>query len=324
MRRHERRTIHVVSHGPSCLDGVMAAATIKRFYADERVLTTLAANGDSDRVIQGLRLKPGSQPDEIWVTDLSWTSTETAAHLRQLLRGGARAYWIDHHRTAVARADAPEFDVPFTGRLLSEQYSAARLTFDFLKRMADENGDARGQALDDFFPFVAIADDHDRWIHQIPESPDWALAVQTLGGMESYREIARLSEPVMSRRLRAALEEGRLAMDRSLALANATMVERSLGNGLRVRTACCLGYSSEVASKLYEGQSQTVIALFDLRSLGVSLRRSADCKVDLSQLARHFGGGGHPAAAGFMVEDAKRAPAERLADLLGARLSAAS
>jgi nanoRNase/pAp phosphatase (c-di-AMP/oligoRNAs hydrolase) len=43
----------------------------------------------------------------------------------------------------------------------------------------------------------------------------------------------------------------------------------------------------------------------------------------LSQLARHFGGGGHPAAAGFMVEDAKRAPAERLADILGARLSAA-
>ena len=96
----------------------MAAATIKRFFVDERVLTTLAANGDSDRVIQGLRLKPGSQPDEIWITDLSWTSTETAAHLRQLLRGGARAYWIDHHRTAVARADAPEFDVPFTGRLL--------------------------------------------------------------------------------------------------------------------------------------------------------------------------------------------------------------
>src|SRR5260370_1433954 len=254
MRRHERRTIHVVSHGPSCLDGVMAAATIKRFYADERVLTTLAANGDSDRVIQGLRLKPGSQPDEIWVTDLSWTSTETAAHLRQLLRGGTLAYWI----------------------------------------------------------------------HQVPESPDWALAVQTLGGMESYREIARLSEPVMSRRLRAALEEGRLAMDRSLALANATMVERSLGNGLRVRTACCLGYSSEVASKLYEGQSQTGIALFDLRSLGVSLSRSAECKGRLLQLARHFGGAGHPAAAGFMVEDAKRAPAERLAHLLRARLSPAS
>ena len=46
-----------MSHGPSCLDGVMAAATIKRFYFEERVITMLAANGDSDRVIQGLRAK---------------------------------------------------------------------------------------------------------------------------------------------------------------------------------------------------------------------------------------------------------------------------
>ena len=48
---------------------------------------------------------------------------------------GARIYWIDHHRTAVSRADAPEFKVPFAAKVLSEQYSAARLTFNFLKKM---------------------------------------------------------------------------------------------------------------------------------------------------------------------------------------------
>jgi oligoribonuclease NrnB/cAMP/cGMP phosphodiesterase (DHH superfamily) len=299
----------------------MAAAAIRRFYNGERVHTTLAANGDSDRVIQAARVKPRASTQEIWITDLSWTSTETAAHLRNLVQSGARLYWIDHHRTAVARADAPEFDVPFTGRVLSEDYSAARLTFNFLKEMATRAGDERKvSAYESFFPFVAIADDHDRWIHQIPGSSDWALAVQTLGGIESYREIIRLSEPVMSRRLRIALELGRGAMDKSLEVAHTTMIERSLGNGLRVRTACCIGYSSEVASRLYEGQSRTVIALFDLRSLGVSLRRSADCKVDLSELARHFGGGGHAAAAGFAVSEVKRAPAERLADILGSQL----
>ena len=124
----------------------------------------------------------------------------------------------------------------------------------------------------------------------------------------------------MSRRMRIALEAGKKAMNKSLELANATMVDRPLGNGLRIRTACCMGYSSEVASKLYEGQSSTVIALFDLRSLGVSLRRSTDCDVDLSVLAHQFGGGGHPAAAGFAIAEAKRAPAERLAEVLGDRL----
>ena len=37
-------------------------------------------------------------------------------------------------------------------------------------------------------------------------------------------------------------------------------------------------------------------------------------------LAHQFGGGGHAAAAGFAIADAKRAPAERLAEILGDRL----
>jgi len=297
----------------------MAAAAIKRFFTEERVITTLAANGDSDRVIQSLRAKGGD--DEIWITDLSWTTTQTAEHLTNLVRNGVRLYWIDHHRTAVSRATAPEFEVPFTGRLLSEEFSAARLAFNYLKELAEERGEqSRLPEFEKFFPFVAIADDHDRWIHQVPESADWALAVQTLGGIDSFREITKLKEPTMSRRMRIALEAGKKAMNKSLELANATMVDRPLGNGLRIRTACCMGYSSEVASKLYEGQSSTVIALFDLRSLGVSLRRSTDCDVDLSVLAHQFGGGGHPAAAGFAIAEAKRAPAERLAEVLGDRL----
>ena len=187
--------------------------------------------------------------------------------------------------------------------------------------MARHSGDEdHSRSYENFRPFAELADDHDRWIHRVPGSADWALAVQTLGGIESYREIIRLREPMMSRKLKAALEIGRSAMGKSLEVANATMVERPLGNGLRVRSACCIGYSSEVASRLYEGQNRTIIALFDLRSLGVSLRRSADCAVDLSELARYFGGGGHPAAAGFAVDELKRAPAERLAQLLGERL----
>jgi oligoribonuclease NrnB/cAMP/cGMP phosphodiesterase (DHH superfamily) len=297
----------------------MAAAAIKRFFTEERVIATLAANGDSDRVIQSLRAKGGD--DEIWITDLSWTTTKTAEHLTNLVRNGVRLYWIDHHRTAVSRATAPEFEVPFTGRVLSEEFSAARLAFNYLKDLAAERGEqSRLPEFEKFFPFVAIADDHDRWIHQVPESADWALAVQTLGGVDSFREITKLTEPVMSKRMRIALEAGKRAMNKSLELANTTMVDRPLGNGLTIRTACCLGYSSEVASKLYEGQSSTIVALFDLRSLGVSLRRSTDCDVDLSILAHQFGGGGHAAAAGFAIAEAKRAPAERLAEILGDRL----
>jgi oligoribonuclease NrnB/cAMP/cGMP phosphodiesterase (DHH superfamily) len=318
MPKRNAPTINVISHGPSCLDGVMAAAVIRRFHPEARVHTVLAANGDSDRLIQESRPKGDNKLDELWITDLSWTSTDTAEHLRRLTQEGTRIFWIDHHRSAVSRSSGPEFQVRFAGKVLTEEFSAAKLTFNYLSQRARETGDDEAlRAGEGFEPFAAIADDHDRWIHKIPESEDWALAVQTLGGIESYHDIIRLTEPVMSRRLKAALEAGRTAMIKSFDIAQTTMVERALGNGLRLRIACCIGYSSEVAAKLYEGQHQTIIALFDLRSLGVSLRRSPDCQVDLSELARNFGGGGHAAAAGFAVNDVKRAPAERLAELLG-------
>jgi oligoribonuclease NrnB/cAMP/cGMP phosphodiesterase (DHH superfamily) len=317
-----RRTVQIVSHGPSCLDGVMAAAAVARYYAGERVFPTLAGNNDSDRVLQSLSLKSRDGNDEIWITDLSWTAVETAEHLRSLIARGARVYWIDHHRTAVSRADAPEFKVPFADKVLSEQYSAALLTFNYLKSSGTRAlSDEQRQAYESFLPFVQIADDHDRWIHRIPHSADWALAVQTLGGMSAYREIMKLEKPVMTKRLSEALAAGQEAMRKSLELARATTVDRILPNGIKIRTACCFGYSSEVAANLYEGQHRTVVALFDLRSQGISLRRSSDSNVNLALVAESFGGGGHAAASGFSVAELRRLPAERLSELLSTRLS---
>jgi oligoribonuclease NrnB/cAMP/cGMP phosphodiesterase (DHH superfamily) len=314
-----RRVIQAVSHGPSCFDGVVAAATVARFYRGHRVIPILAANGESDEKIQALKLKAGGDGDEIWITDLSWNSTETAKHLGGLARAGADIYWIDHHRTAVSRADAPEFKVPFRGKVLSERFSAARLTYNFLSRRLAANN---RKSFERFFPLVELADDHDRWVQRLPASADWALAVQTLGGKLAYKEILRMDEPRMTPVLRAAMEQGRDAMAKSLKLALSTMLERPLANGLKLRTACCFGYSSEVAAELYKDQTRTVIALFDLRSQGVSLRRSADCEVDLSETARSFGGGGHAAASGFMRNDLAQSPAEKLASILGDRLEA--
>jgi oligoribonuclease NrnB/cAMP/cGMP phosphodiesterase (DHH superfamily) len=298
----------------------MAAAAVARFYGGHKVAAMLPGNSDSDKVIQELAPK-GDGAGEVWITDLSWTSPETGQHLAALARQGVRIYWIDHHRTAVSRADAPEFKVPFAGKVLSERYSAALLTFNFLKRLApDALSATRQREFETFQPFAELADDHDRWLHRIPASQDWALAVQTMGGAAAYREILKLKELKMTRRLRVALDHAHDALRRSSELAHVTMVDRALPGGVNLRTACCFGYSSEVAAKLYDGQQRTVVALLDLRSQGVSLRRSPDCDLDLSKLAQAFGGGGHAAASGFAVNDLQRAPAERLSDLLAAEI----
>src|ERR1700741_2307107 len=94
------RTVQVVSHGPSCLDGVMAAAAVARFYDGEKVYTALAGNNDADNVIGNLKIRSDDGVEnEIWITDLSWNSPETGAHLTELSQRGAKIYWIDYHST---------------------------------------------------------------------------------------------------------------------------------------------------------------------------------------------------------------------------------
>jgi oligoribonuclease NrnB/cAMP/cGMP phosphodiesterase (DHH superfamily) len=316
MGKHAAGKIQIVSHGPSCFDGVVSAVTVARFYQGYTVTPLFAANQDADRIIQELRVMgPG---DEIWITDLSWNHVETAEHLRRLAESGARVFWIDHHRSALRRLGSREFEVPFAGKLLTEDFSASRLAYNFLTARSDLPDIAsRRSALETFFPIIDMADDHDRWVHRLAESPDWALAVQTLGSIESYRELLQLSTSVMTRALTQALESGRRAMRQSMELADGTAVERWLGDGLKLVTACCFGYSSEVAAHIYEKRTNTIVALLDMRSGGVSLRRSADCTADLSRIAAALGGGGHAAASGFVIEKAKSALAAELSEVLG-------
>ena len=324
MGRFKNRPIRVVSHGPACLDGTVAAAVVARFYGPRRVIAVFAANQESDTVLQHNAQRWTGRVQELWITDLSWKETTTAARLAELAHAGTRIYWIDHHRSAIVRRHAPEFSLPLAGRRLSERFSAARLVYDYLRQHRARLNSGAREGLEGMARLVAMADDHDRWVHRIAGSHDWALAVQALGGTRSYREILKLDEPRLTPALKAALKAARAALAQSLALAEATIVERDLTSGQRLRAACCNGYSSEVASSLYEGRKATVVALFDLRSFGVSLRRSPDCGVDLSEVAHSFGGGGHAAAAGFSLDGLKRFPAEKLAELVGAKIESAA
>src|SRR5262249_36861044 len=78
-------------------------------------------------------------------------------------------------------------------------------------------------------------------------------------------------------------------------------------------TAVCDGHPSEIADAWGKQARNAVFALYDAKSLAVSLRRSPDCTVDLSHVAGALGGGGHAAAAGCEPPEPRRGPAEALA-----------
>lgn len=306
--------VHVVSHGPHCLDGVTAAAAIARFYdARAAVVPHFAGNDAIDEVLQGLAL---DDPDdaELWITDISWRDPATDAHLRSLAARGIRLYWIDHHRTALERQAAGVIDVPFTDRVLSERVAASRLVWEYL---AEREG--APPSFTRFRPIVAMADDNDRWLHEIPGSRELAWVVRVLGP-DAFDEIVGLDERVVyTPRMQAARERVESEIERSLAVAEATRVERRIGDVALV-VAMCNGHPSEIADRWGKAATRTVFALWDAMSLSVSLRRSPDCDVDLSHLAVRLGGGGHAAAAGCQVAEIRRVLAEALADRVGAAL----
>jgi oligoribonuclease NrnB/cAMP/cGMP phosphodiesterase (DHH superfamily) len=305
------KTVHVVSHGPTCLDGVTAAAAVARYYGDRaRLEVRFASNSEIDAVLQGLR--PGGDGEhELWITDISWRDPATDAHLRTLAASGVRIYWIDHHRTALERVKAGRVDVPFAGTVLSEEFAASRLTYEYLAKRLEREGHTEPR-FTAFAPVVTMADDNDRWLHQVPGSRELGWVVRALGP-DAYEDFLALDERVSyTPRMTAARARIGAEIKRSFAIAKASRVEH-FAAGVRVVAAVCDGHPSEVADAWGREMRGAVFALYDATSLTVSLRRSPDCQVDLSKLAEALGGGGHAAAAGAELPDVRRILAEIIA-----------
>ena len=312
------KTVHVVSHGPTCLDGVTAAVAVARYYGDRaRVEARFASNSEIDAVLQALQPGGGGE-HELWITDISWRDPATDAHLRELAARGVRIFWIDHHRTALERAKAGKVDVPLAGSVLSEDFAASRLTWEYLRdRLADEQ--RREPRFADFAPVVAMADDNDRWLHRIPGSRELAWVVKALGP-DAYEDFLILDDRVTyTPRMAAARARVGAEIERSVKVANASRVEQHAA-GVRVVAAVCAGHPSEIADAWGKETPGAVFALWDADGLSVSLRRSPDCDVDLSKLAEALGGGGHAAAAGCEMPELRRTLAEIIATRVAERL----
>jgi oligoribonuclease NrnB/cAMP/cGMP phosphodiesterase (DHH superfamily) len=309
-----RPEVLIVSHGPHCLDGVTAAAAVARYFDDTAdVRATFASNSEIDRTLRSLRPSPG-RDTELWVTDISWREPETDAHLRALVAGGVRLYWIDHHRTALERVRRGLVDVPFTDSVLSEEFAASRLVYEYLARRVAADGRPRPK-FTSFRPVVAMADDNDRWLHAIPGSRELGWVVRALGP-DAYPDFLTLDERVTyTPKMAQARDRVGAEIARSFEVAERSRVERRIGDVTLV-VAVCDGHPSEIGDAWGKKMSRAVFALYDAKSLSVSFRRSPDCDVDLSTLAQAVGGGGHAAASGAALPDLRTVFSNAVADVV--------
>ena len=57
--------VHIVSHGPHCLDGVTSAVAVARFHAGLEVHTHFANNPEINETIQAVPPPPAGKTQEI-------------------------------------------------------------------------------------------------------------------------------------------------------------------------------------------------------------------------------------------------------------------
>ncbi len=293
------RTAIVISHGPYCLDGLASAACVGRFYGEVNVTPFFTHPSNVDRVIKEAT-QNSKQPQDLWVADITWKNPETDKHLKQLAKDGWRVFWADHHAIAIDKKERDVKEIGLTGWAVSDKYSAARLLFDYMVSHEDKIGKANPELLE-FQKVVLLADDNDRWIHNISGSRELALTVAALGGMDAYHELVHIDSNVnYSPKMRDAYRKASEELSESVSLAYKTKVDRKVDEfEINIVAALCNGFPSEVADTLRKDFKNAIFVLFNLKDQRLSLRRSPECNINLDRLARQLGGGGHPAAAGF-------------------------
>jgi len=256
-----------------------------------------------------LRMLENMDPDHIdWLilTDLAPDN----AHL--LKRFPCRITVIDHHLGSVHRLA----DQPYVERFLntSGQHCAASLALLYAKEHILGSAHPNYTDLSVFNRLVEITRDWDLWILKIPESRILALAADVMDPRIIHSELKRYLDlesrqefqiTWINRTIYQAYAIALKEIEESEELAIRTQTHLMLNwNGMVCNfiTAVCFGYASMVADFLNRSNGgDNVILLLDLKTRRFSLRTDRS-DIDVSQIAKRFGGGGHPKAAGFEHE----------------------
>lgn len=232
------------------------------------------------------------------------------------LQGAASVVILDHHKTA--EADLAPFAVEVTG--------GAPLNYqmipDMLRDLAemdrppciasfDMNRSGARMVWDFFFPrhpaprLIDLIEDRDLWRFKDPDTKAFGLWLRSEPfDFERWELIAQeLGDGRDAHRIMSEANAMQRFFDQKVAEIARLARWVNVGGYTVIAVNCPPMFASEVGHKLLEDHPGTPFAACysdQGTSRGFSLR-SADDRVDVSEVARKFGGGGHRNAAGFGV-----------------------
>lgn len=265
----------VIYHG-NCDDGFAAAWAIWRKHPDWEFVAG----------------RYGSPPPKlfgrkVYMVDFSYTGKDLH-HTKKLLDGGNQLCVLDHHKTAAKDLEPLLADGTMSGRFDME-LSGAIITWEWFHPESE------------IPPALWLIHDWDLWQFNYPDTRAFKFGLRTYPmQFELWEELLMSKE-----RTRGMVMKGNAILDWYNMQIDAAKKKafRMKFNDWDVPAVNAMpAFSSDLGHDLAQGEPFAVVFYEDGEKTTYQLR-SAEDGVDVSEVARALGGGGHEHAAGFTREN---------------------
>ena len=130
--------VHIVSHGPYCLDGVAAAVAVARYHSGATSSRTFPGTNALMRCMRAIGPEAAPAGSELWITDISWTEKETDNHISTTCGTRSKDFLVRPPSHGDETPCGRDINVPFTDHVVSEEFSASRLIYEYLEKQLAE------------------------------------------------------------------------------------------------------------------------------------------------------------------------------------------
>lgn len=291
----------VISHA-NCTDGLTAA------------WVACGALHDAEHYPANYGTEP---PDvahrQVFIVDFSYKRPV----MERLAADAATLVVLDHHKTAQADLDGfPQWAglAGYEVRVVFDmEHSGARLAWDWFYPNAAHTAQFMGTTERPWL--IDYVEDRDLWRWALPNSRLVSAAIEAEErSFESWDRLAKRSISFMVSRGETIELYRRRCIESAVALARVFTIG---GYAVKCSNISEMRFGSDSAHELSKGAPFG--AYYFVRADGIvqfGLRSTEDC-IDVSEIAKFYGGGGHKHAAGFQVDGAAFAAMLRESRSLG-------
>lgn len=270
----------IIIYHANCWDGFCAAWLMRKLVTDAELFPAHYATDP-----------PDCAGREVFIVDFSYKRPV----MEKILTEASRVTVLDHHKTAEAELAGLQEQFPGSDIRFSSTQSGSTMAFDYISgrmRIAHAHYGS-------WWTLARYTEDRDLWRHELPESQEFNAGLRSFPlDCETWDGISRSLESLGPGVL---IQDGKAILRYQKTVIDGHVKHAVMGSiaGWNVPMVNATTLFSEIAGEIAKGRSFGA-CYFDRHDgkRQFSLRSTPE-GIDVSEVAKLFGGGGHKHAAGF-------------------------